>query len=425
MKTLFINGIIDINLHLFEDVVNTTSSPNIAAEQPDNFWENKIIFTANKNLVYNQFGDSYPIPANNGKTVEMRIFNPYPIAGKISETALPDAQAMSISSITATIDQYGAYTKISDLADWTSKDNLNNINAQGLSDQAARTIDTITREIVVGGSNVLYAPSIAADGAITPVTSRSSITPNCKINAKLLFRAAAILKAADAPKFEGGYGGVVHPIVAGDLMQDEKNFVDRIKYAAPERFLNGEVGKIADVRVVESSNAKIFAPANILKGVCRLTVKTTNASAATAIPVNEAITAEEASTLIAGGVDVYINGVANKATAVTAGAAGSASITVNSAVAVTAGHIICGTGAGKDGSAVYGTMIFGQHSFGTTQLEKGGLKFITKSADEIGGALAQFSTAGFKLTWVAKRLQEANMLRVESGSDDSLTAEAN
>lgn len=422
MEKLFNSGIIEIDLHLFDDVFNKSTSDGLAAEQPDRFWKNRIIHLAEAKLVYNQFADKYDIPAGNGKTVEMRIFTPYPIAAKLAEGTPPDAQAINVASLTATIEQYGAYTKLSDIAEWTSKDNLRDADAKELAIQAAKTIETITREEVVGGSNVVYAPSVSG-GTVTPVDKRSDITTTCKLDMKTIIKAVSKLKAADAEPFEGGFGAVIHPIVAGDLQQQD-GFVDRVKYGAAERLFAGEIGKMAGARFTETSLGKIFVPCDIMTGIKRLTVHTALAQAGTEIVVNEAISKAEAATLPEGGVDVYIGGKANKITAITYGAAGQAKVTVSSTTAAK-DDLICGQGAGKDGSAVFATMIFGRHAYGTTKLENGGLEFITKSANVAGGPLNQYSTAGFKLTWVAKRIQEANMIRVESSTDDASSFEAN
>lgn len=56
---------------------------------------------------------------------------------------------------------------------------------------------------------------------------------------------------------EGKYVAIVHPYVAYDLMQD-KDWKYPHQYAAPENIFNGEIGEIAGVRFLESSEAKIY-----------------------------------------------------------------------------------------------------------------------------------------------------------------------
>lgn len=129
-----------------------------------------------------------------------------------------------------------------------------------LGDQAGRTLDTVTREVLAGGTNVLYCPKIATDGTETAVTTRASLDATCLLTVKQVFRAAAILKAANAPKINGDYVAIIHPYVAYDLMMAAGDaWMDVHKYASPENIYNGEIGKLGGVRFVETTEAKIVS----------------------------------------------------------------------------------------------------------------------------------------------------------------------
>ena len=58
----------------------------------------------------------------------------------------------------------------------------------------------------------------------------------------------------------GSYIGIIHPDIAFDLMSDTK-WEDWQKYTSPEHMYNNEIGRIAGVRFVESTEAKIFTGA--------------------------------------------------------------------------------------------------------------------------------------------------------------------
>lgn len=64
---------------------------------------------------------------------------------------------------------------------------------------------------------MLYCPKIATDGTETAVTARAPLDATCLLTVKQVFRAAAILKAANAP-INGDYVAIIHPYVAYDLM---------------------------------------------------------------------------------------------------------------------------------------------------------------------------------------------------------------
>ena len=55
----------------------------------------------------------------------------------------------------------------------------------------------------------------------------------------------------------GNYVAIVHPDIAFDLMSDP-TWVDWQKYTSPEHMYKNEIGQIAGVRFVETTEAKIF-----------------------------------------------------------------------------------------------------------------------------------------------------------------------
>ena len=70
-------------------------------------------------------------------------------------------------------------------------------------------------------------------------------------------RVAAILKKNNAPKFDGYYVAIIHPYAAYDLMSDDA-WIAPHQYQDTENIYEGEIGRIAGVRFVETSEAKIY-----------------------------------------------------------------------------------------------------------------------------------------------------------------------
>ena len=165
-----------MNLQLFADaheqLQNTTGSSGMSAEMKT-FYERRLIDQALPALVHDQFGDSYPIPANNGKTIEFRKYDALPKATTpLTEGVTPEGQALTVTTVTAEVHQYGGWVPLTDMVQMTTIDN-NVVQATSvLASQSGRTMDTIVRDILAGGTNVIYAPKIGAGGAETPVTSR-------------------------------------------------------------------------------------------------------------------------------------------------------------------------------------------------------------------------------------------------------------
>ncbi|MFR0795039.1 MAG: hypothetical protein ACLSHG_00470 [Oscillospiraceae bacterium] len=62
-----------------------------------------------------------------------------------------------MTTVEAAVRQYGGYIQMSDLLLLTAIDNNLTMATKLLGAQAGRTLDTITREVLVGGDNVQYA----------------------------------------------------------------------------------------------------------------------------------------------------------------------------------------------------------------------------------------------------------------------------
>ena len=72
-----------LDLQMFADasaqLQNTTGAAGMTAEMKT-YYEKDLLDLAEPALVHDQFGDSYPIPANNGKTIEFRKYDALPKA---------------------------------------------------------------------------------------------------------------------------------------------------------------------------------------------------------------------------------------------------------------------------------------------------------------------------------------------------------
>lgn len=247
-----------IQLFAAGEEVNKTSDSGLSAEMKT-FYDKTLITLASPYLVHDQFGQKRDIPKNGGKIIEFRKFSSLPKAlTPLTEGVTPTGKKLNVSSVSATVEQYGDYIEQTDLLELTAVDNTIVEATKQLASQAGLTMDTIVRNEIVGGTNVLYCPKVSG-GTETAVTSRSQIDTTSLLRVKDVFKAAAELKAMNAPKIDGYYVGIIHPYVAYDLMQEAGNqWMEVQKYATPENMLTGEIGCLGGVRFVESTEAKIW-----------------------------------------------------------------------------------------------------------------------------------------------------------------------
>ena len=236
---------------------NTTGASGMSAEMKT-FYEKRLIDQAEPALVHDQFGDLYPIPANGGKNIEFRKYDSLPKATTpLTEGVTPDGQTMNVSTVTAEVRQYGGWVPITDTLQLTAIDNNILQATKIIASQAGRTLDTIVRDVLAGGTNVIYAPKIGEGGAETAVTSRATLDATCQLTSDLIARAATQLKAMNADPIGTSFVGIIHPYVAYDLRRDP-DWIDVHKYAQPDEIYNGEIGTLHGVRFVETSEAKIW-----------------------------------------------------------------------------------------------------------------------------------------------------------------------
>jgi N4-gp56 family major capsid protein len=248
------NDIYRINLQLFAELnTNVTTDSGLSVENKT-FYDMTLIDEAQANLVHDQFAQKRNIPKGGGKTIEFRKFASLPKAlTALTEGVTPNGKKLNASKIESTVSQYGDYVTLSDMLDLTAIDPIVVEATKVVGRQAGLTLDTITRNIIQGGTNVFYAPK--ADG--TAVESRSALDGTCKLTVDLIRRVVAFLKKNNAPKIDGSYVAIIHPYASYDLMSDPEWKYPH-QYQDTTNIYEGEIGKIAGVRFVETSEAKVY-----------------------------------------------------------------------------------------------------------------------------------------------------------------------
>lgn len=232
--------------------INTTET---MPDEIKTYYDDYLIDCSSPKLVHDQFGQKRPIPAGRGKTIEFRKVSPLPVSTTpLTEGVTPESQKLTISTVEAPVQQYGGYVELSDMVVLTAIDNNLVIATKQLGAQAGKTLDAITREVLAGGTNVQYAEG--------QVTQRSQLVGgkaegNHYLTVDAVRRAVRTLKKQDAEPIGDSFIGIIHPDVAYDLMSDPK-WVNVKSYSDPEGIYEGEIGKIENVRFVETSEAKVF-----------------------------------------------------------------------------------------------------------------------------------------------------------------------
>ena len=249
------------DLQLFAGSLNTnvttaSGSGNDLSPEMKVYYSDYLIDNAVPKLVHDQFGQKHPIPKNGGKTIEFRKYSPLPkLTTALTEGVTPDGQSLNVSTVTATVAQYGGYITLSDILLLTAIDNNLVQATKLLGNQAGATLDTITREVLNGGTNVIYSGGVTSRANLVGGAS----TGNCYISVDDIKKAVRALKTQNAEKIGDSFVGIIHPDVAYDLTNDP--MWEKVKSYDPKDWYEGEIGRIAGVRFVETTEAKIWAKA--------------------------------------------------------------------------------------------------------------------------------------------------------------------
>lgn len=220
------------------------------------YYNTEVLENYREKLIFGQLGKKQVLPANHGKTVEVRKFDTLPDADKLQEAVIPEGKKLGTTAKTISIDQYGLYVAISDELDLRAVDDVALHALDEVSYSAGLTNEKLTRGVLMTNANVLFADVVGDDGKVTSTpTTRANLaaaTGKAHLTPRMVNKAATILKKANAPTFAGGkYVAVIHPSVAEDLRGEA--WIDLHKYAATEEVWNGEIGTLHGVKFVESN----------------------------------------------------------------------------------------------------------------------------------------------------------------------------
>lgn len=233
-----------------------TSGNDFTPEQSI-FYHRVFLKNLTEKLVHGQFGQKETYPKHNGGVVNVRGLSPYPtVTTPLKEGITPAGNLMNFYYVEIEVNQYGAYTPITDWAGFCSRDDISTHDAEELASQAGRTIEEIDVEALNSGTSVIYAPAVTSSG-VTEVASRSAITAANKLTLDIIFRAQNYLECQLAETIGDYYVAIVHPNCKYDIITNDK-FIDVVKYANAEKIYKGEIGTIGNIRFVKSNFAKVF-----------------------------------------------------------------------------------------------------------------------------------------------------------------------
>ena len=224
-------------------------------------FEKLAYFALRPEMYYDQFADVQATNATNpGASIKFTIFNDLAAA----TTALGEAEdvtpvAMSDSQVTVTLSEYGNATVTTAKLRASSFLPVDPVAANAVGYNAGLSIDTIAKNVLQAGDNVIYAT-----GGATDPSSRTTVNSDDTLAANDVRKVVAQLRGANVPTINGSYVGFIHPDVSYDFRSatDAAAWRTPANYVDPSGIYNGEIGMFEGVRFMESSRAPLFANAS-------------------------------------------------------------------------------------------------------------------------------------------------------------------
>lgn len=207
----------------------------------------------------------------------------------LTEGVPPTASTLSVEEVTGSLDQWGAYISISDIANLTTKHPLVQKASELLADNAQRVIDREIQIVMLAGTNVQYG-----DGS---VTARASVLDTMTVTDTLLHKARITMTNNGAPPRNGpsnmkerasaqaaqgtllggsAYVAVTSAEITAEVMKMATSsglWQSIVSYQNAKAAYTGEVGTYLNFRWVESN----FIPKWVLLGDTTAAVASGNA----------------------------------------------------------------------------------------------------------------------------------------------------
>lgn len=207
-------------------------------------YSKEIEYHALPNLRFLQFATvKEELGVQAGLTISMLTYNNMKLGGALTEMKHMETQAMSGSTKSITVREYGNALGFSELAVQASFDDVLSSASRLLGRDYALVLDCELRDTALSGTNIVYSNGSA----------RTDITANDTLKVKHIKDAIEILATNNAPKYNGAnWICFVHPHQSRDL-RDDSAWISATNYGAPEQHFTGEIGRIDDTIFIETT----------------------------------------------------------------------------------------------------------------------------------------------------------------------------
>lgn len=212
-------------------------------------------------LLHRLFGTVETLPTKSSKTIRFRKTTPLSAnTVPLSEGITPTGTSMTITEVNVSVKSYGDFILHSDEVDLISEDPIITKMVVELGEQAGLTFDHLTRDVIVAGTNVIYANGAARTSVNTLIAINDIKTAVRTLRNNKTRKVREIInptvKIGTSP-VDASYFAIVHE----DLVHTVRGFTDFVKiekYGTRTDLIENEFGAVENVRFASTTEAKIF-----------------------------------------------------------------------------------------------------------------------------------------------------------------------
>lgn len=223
----------------------------------------KMLIRALPYLVFEKFGQAYPLPTKSTKTAKFRRFESLDATPtELTEGVTPTAQTFTVTDIEATVHQYGNLVTMTDVLLDTNDSPVMEQVTQIVGEQAAETVENMRIGVLLGGTNVEYANGASRAEVNTPI----SLPLQRRITRKLKNQKARMITDSikSTPRFYTEsvapcFVAVCHPDCEADI-RSMPHFIDVKDYGNAGPWEN-EIGAVEGVRYLFTTLMKSWPDA--------------------------------------------------------------------------------------------------------------------------------------------------------------------
>lgn len=212
--------------------------------------------------LHGRYGQIRPLPSNKGTRINFRRFNSLAVnTTALTEGVTPTGKKASTTDIYATVKFYGDFLTASDVILLTGLDATLVEFGELLGEQMRLTADTLDRDVIIAGTSVRYANSVAARTSIVTAVSTSDLKSAIRIltgnNAKKLTRQVIAGEKVGTRPIPAAFRCIAHTDCQQDL-EALAGFTKVEEYASSKQVSEEEIGTWGQVRFELTTNAKVW-----------------------------------------------------------------------------------------------------------------------------------------------------------------------